>query len=540
MTTAVDPTDRSHVRRDLLLLSIACAAFFLVRLGARDLWNPNEPIYGEAVREMAEAKTWLVPQVNGLDFGEKPILYFWMALVSVKLLGGVSEFSLRLPSVFGGIAVVLGAYLLALPYAGRVRALAGAVALATTYAIWWLARAVAMDILLTAATVWAVYGVTRVLDSDDPPWKGWLIAGVAAGVGFNAKGPIGWICPGLAVFTYAIATRRVARLFGKEMLLGWVACFAVAAPWYVALAATGRTDILHEVLIRQNFQRYTDPWDHVEPFWFYVPYYFIEMAPWSFFSLLAWRLPDRTERDRKLSILALCWIVSILVFFSASKSKRDPYITPAAPAVVFLAVEVLERYVRGTLSRARRLGVLAIVGAFAALFVAGGAWALTNLATRFPETAVEARWLGAFCILTGLALGGTLLARKSGWGVPTAVAAAAAALYLTAGVYVLPAVDTYKSAKPLCESVTQLLRPGDRIASYEFWRWRSQYRYYLERPIEALYGNEALRAAWDGPDRVVLFVEEIGLDDARHVIGDRKPALIRSVGSMPTYVFINR
>jgi len=111
---------------------------------------------------------------------------------------------------------------------------------------------------------------------------------------------------------------------------------------------------------------------------------------------------------------------------------------------------------------------------------------------------------------------------------------------LTAGVYVLPAVDTYKSAKPLCESVTQLLRPGDRIASYEFWRWRSQYRYYLERPIEALYGNEALRAAWDGPDRVVLFVEEIGLDDARHVIGDRKPALIRSVGSMPTYVFINR
>ena len=65
----------SGSRRDLVLLAIGSALLFGVRLGARDLWNPNEPIYGEAVREMAQRGEWLVPYVNGIAFAEKPILF---------------------------------------------------------------------------------------------------------------------------------------------------------------------------------------------------------------------------------------------------------------------------------------------------------------------------------------------------------------------------------------------------------------------------------------------------------------------------------
>ena len=67
------------VRRDLVVVGLAAAILFLTALGARDLWNPNEPTYGRGVAEMAESGTWLMPTVNGLVFAEKPILYFWMA-----------------------------------------------------------------------------------------------------------------------------------------------------------------------------------------------------------------------------------------------------------------------------------------------------------------------------------------------------------------------------------------------------------------------------------------------------------------------------
>ncbi len=33
------------IRRDLLLLALGAGLLFTLFLGARDLWNPNEPLY---------------------------------------------------------------------------------------------------------------------------------------------------------------------------------------------------------------------------------------------------------------------------------------------------------------------------------------------------------------------------------------------------------------------------------------------------------------------------------------------------------------
>ena len=78
-------------RRDLFLLATFSALLFLPWLGARDLWNPNEPLYGQAVAEMARSGDWLTPTVNGVVFDEKPILYFWMARVAALTLGGLRD-----------------------------------------------------------------------------------------------------------------------------------------------------------------------------------------------------------------------------------------------------------------------------------------------------------------------------------------------------------------------------------------------------------------------------------------------------------------
>ena len=105
------------VPRDLLWLGVGAAILFSVALGARDLWNPNEPTYGQAVVEMAERGDWLVPTVNGRVFAEKPILYYWLALAASRALGGVSELSLRIPSALAGVVSSVLLYLLVLPYA---------------------------------------------------------------------------------------------------------------------------------------------------------------------------------------------------------------------------------------------------------------------------------------------------------------------------------------------------------------------------------------------------------------------------------------
>lgn len=184
-------------QRDLWALALGSATLFLVALGARDLWNPNEPIYGRAVVEMWERGSWLIPTVNSGVFAEKPILYYWLALAVSKLFGGVSELTLRLPSAGAGVTAVLLTYLLVLPYAGRTRARLAGVFLATQYLVWWTSRAVQMDVFVLVCTVGVLLPLSRMLDFDLRPAKAWALAGVAAGLGFAAKGPVAFQTSGM-------------------------------------------------------------------------------------------------------------------------------------------------------------------------------------------------------------------------------------------------------------------------------------------------------------------------------------------------------
>jgi len=531
----------STSRRDLLLLALGCTVLFGLRLGARDLWNPNEPIYGEAVREMAQRGEWLVPYVNGVAFAEKPILFYWLALLASKLVGGVSEFSLRLPSFLAGIATVLGTCVLARPYAGRARALLSAVFCATLFGVFWNARFVQMDILVTAGTLWVVIAVTRVVDHGEARLPGWILAGVLAGLGFAAKGPVAWICPGLALVAYLVATRRLREIARWEVLAGAATCLVVASPWYLLLLKQGRTDILVEALFRQNFQRFVNPWDHEGPWWYYLQYFWVDMAPWAFLVPLAVRLERKEDGERRLAKLSWLWIAAIVLFFSFSKSKRSPYILPIAPAVALLAGEVALSFVTGRLGLKRRAWFLGIAAALCGAFVAGGAAILVGALLRFHDPgAIPVAFLGATAFVAGAFVAVDLLRPRTRISAPFSLAVATVVVYLAAGGVTLPALDAYKSARPLCEQVGRLVRPDDEVVSYAFWNWRAEYRYYLGRPITNLAGIEPLTEAWNGPRRVVLLVEAERLDDARRVIGDAAPAVEGRVGRGSIYVFTNR
>ena len=532
----------SERARDLTVLAVLSLVLFGAALGARDLWNPNEPIYGEAVREMAERGSWLVPYVNGMVFGEKPILYYWMALAASKVSGGVSELPLRVPVALAGLAIVLGTYALVLPYAGRRRALASAILGATLYGVWWNARFIQMDILVTATTLGVIAAILRAVDHGASRWKCWALAGAFAGIGFLAKGPVAWICPGLVVGTYLIVTRRVRELVRPEVLLGGAAAIAVAAPWYLALAAAGRTDVLHEVLIRQNFSRFANPWDHAQPFWYYLEYFWIDMAPWAFLVPLAWRLPRRDLGERRLATLSACWIGAIMVFFSLSRSKRSPYVLPIAPAVAILAAEVAVAYAEDRLTRARRGAFLAVAWTFAVLLVLVGGGIGLYAVLHHPEFASAAKPVAAASLAAAVVLLGALTIGRfrRGVAVPAALATAFGLVFLVASMTVLPALDAAKSARPFCAEIERRAGAGDEIASFDFWNWRAEYAYYLGRPLTRISGAEALEEAWRGPKRLFVVVEEDRLAAAREAIGAIEPAYARRTGGKMSYLFTNR
>jgi 4-amino-4-deoxy-L-arabinose transferase-like glycosyltransferase len=495
------PPGPAEVRRDLLWLAVGAALLFLPFLGARDLWNPNEPIYGLAVVEMEQRGDWLTPTVNGRPFAEKPILYYWLARAAGWIAGGIDEWSLRLPSAAAGIVAVPLLYMLVWPYAGRTRARLAAGLFATTYIVYWSARSLQMDLLLTTCTLGAILAATRVVDRDLDPRLGWMLAGLACGLGFLAKGPVGLLLPALVVAAYLTVMRRWSRLRPHAAALAAAAAALTVAPWVVALVIRGETAYLSEILWRQSVTRFVAPWDHQAPWWYYLVQLWIDMAPWVWFLPLALRLPERDADERGLDRLAWLWILVPILFFSLSASKRSPYILPVAPAVAILVAAPAERFLAGTLCRWRRSTALALLGSFGVLALAGAR------SRRAP---------------------------------PAALAALLVSLYLVTGVRVLPAVDVYKSARPFCDEVRGRVGDDEPLRAYRTWEWRAGYAYYCRRPIPRVTSPEELRRYWARPERVHLIVERGMLDEVRSVLDGADPVLDRGIGSNHAYLFANR
>jgi 4-amino-4-deoxy-L-arabinose transferase-like glycosyltransferase len=530
--------------RDLIGLGVGAALLFTLALGARDLWHPNEPTYGQAVAEMAASGERLIPTVNGIPFAEKPILYFWMALLASMALGGVSELSLRLPSAAAGVAAVLMVHALIRPRAGARRARVAALLFATIYIVFWSARSAQMDLLLCATTLGAVWAASRVLDGDLGQRRGWAWAGAAAGLGFLAKGPVGLICPALVVLLYAVASRRARELLRGGVLLGAATFLLVAAPWYVALLARGENAFLYELLYRQNVERFLNPWDHAAPWWYFIETFFLDMAPWAPFVPLAWGLAPADERERALHRLAWVWLAGIVVFFSLSASKRSPYILPTAPAVAILAAAVYERWRDGSLDRPRRTVALCLVVAIA-LALIGGAVMVTGALDGEPASPPElhrAAVVGALLMAAGglAILAGAVVRWRSRLGAPLALFGFVVATYVIASVALLPGLDVVKSHRPFCEAIVAHAGPDRPLQGYRLWKWRSAYSFYSGRQVRSLEGPDELREYWNRPDRVFLIVERAMLGEVRATVDTGDPLASRGVGSNFAYLFANR
>jgi 4-amino-4-deoxy-L-arabinose transferase-like glycosyltransferase len=521
------------VRRDLIGLLLLATLLFLPGLGARDLWNPSEPAYGRAVVEMAESGEWLIPTVNGERFLEKPPLYFWLARAA-GLAGGVNEFTLRLPALLSAIVATLFVYLLGRREAGPFAGRAAAALFLTFFSIAAAARQIQMDLPATACVAALVY--VGIPSLKRPRALGpWALLGLIAGVGFLFRGPVTWI--------YAAFPLVGAWALDRERLLpsprsAAVAVLALAgalAAWVGPLGVAGELGVLRESLLRQAFSRFVDSWDHVQPWWYYLKYVWIDLAPWSLLLPLA--LLGRAEDPKRRRFENVCWIwlIGTIVFFSFSASKRSAYLMPAAPAAALLIAGVVERLFDGTLGRASRRYAAALHLGLASTLVVAGCVAF-GARGRYPGEARVFTVAAVALIAAGLACALVFaLHRSRAW---TVAWAAVAVLQAFVGAVVLPQANPYKSARRFAAAVSGVAA-GDSISGYRLWRWRADYSYYLGRSIGRVRSPGDLAELWAADERHCLIVEQWKRDEVLGVIGAHPPDARATVGSKEVDLYCN-
>ena len=342
--------ESSRTERDWLMLLGFCAFLFFFGLNFFGLIGADEPRYAQIAREMLARHDWITPVLGGKPWLEKPVFYYWEAMISYRIFG-VSDWAARIPSAFDSSLLVIAIYV----FLRRLRPgvqLDGALICASTAGMVGFARAASMDMPLTA-----MFAIGMIA------WYAWyetqrrlylLVFYGFIALGVLAKGPVAAFFAAAIILIFVFATGDVATLRKTLWLPGILVFCAVGLPWYIAVQLRN-PEFFHVFILEHNLARFgTNLYHHREPFWYYGPVALLALLPWTIFAAEAglefiriWWSDRRRIADtpEALDLFLAIWLFFPIVFFSLSASKLPGYILPALPAAALLLAQYLRRHI---------------------------------------------------------------------------------------------------------------------------------------------------------------------------------------------------
>jgi 4-amino-4-deoxy-L-arabinose transferase-like glycosyltransferase len=495
MTQPTNPQIRVYT-----LLAATCIFLFFYGLGSFGLVGADEPRYAQVAREMLSRHDWVTPTLLGQPWLEKPVLYYWQAMLSF-MASGVTDQAARIPSAVDATLLIAAIFF----FLRRFRPgseIDGALVAASCAGTIGFARAAATDMPLAstfaiALLSWYAWYESRASNTNRPRL---YLAGFYffLALGTLAKGPV---APGLAAIILFIflAFRSDWRGIGRTLWLpGIILYLVLTLPWYVAVQLRN-PQFFRVFILEHNLARFSqNVYHHPQPFWFYGPVFLLAMLPWSLILIVA--LLERGRAlwsDRRVAIASaaaaenswpvflLIWMFIPIVFFSASQSKLPGYILPAVPAGALLVANYLSARNRAgqNVPTSTLSSLLAISHAILCGLLIFTAFSAASLAAHRRVPLGSAGYIGAaFAALAATAISITLLSR-AGLRLLSRITLVAVVISLAVVVRLAsPVIDATQSARPVAEKIRSFSLQPVPVAIYRINRLQ-QYglEFYLNR-----------------------------------------------------------
>ncbi len=330
--------------RYVVLLCLFFCLTYLLPLNSRLLWQPDETRYAEISREMLQRGDWLVPELLGVRYFEKPVAGYWVNNISQWLLGD-SNFAVRFGVVFCSLlsAALLFWLALKLWHNWRTAWIASLIYLSSLL-VFGTGTYSVLDPMLALWMTAAMAGSYFMLNPGNGLNKvtAAVLLGLACGMGFMTKGFLALVLPVIALLPVVIWQRKIKEL----ITLGPVAIVSallLSAPWALTIASR-EPDFWRYFFWVEHIQRLAaDNAQHKAPFWYYLPVLCAATLPWTGFLpgalTHAWR---RRSVQPELFFL-LSWVLMPLLFFSIAKGKLLTYILPCmAPLALLIAASAID------------------------------------------------------------------------------------------------------------------------------------------------------------------------------------------------------
>lgn len=353
-STLQKPEPPARETIDYLLILGFCAFLFGFGLNYIGLIGADEPRYAQIAREMLARHDWVTPVLRGKPWLEKPVLYYWEAMLSYSIFG-VSDWAARIPSAVDATLMVVAVYLFLRRFRPGFQ-LDGALMTASAAGVIGFARAASTDMPLAATFTIGMLAWYAWHESNKRLYLAAFYLFMA--LAMLAKGPVGPFLAAAIIVLFALAKQDYRLVTRILWIPGTVLFCAVGLPWYV-LVQLRNPEFFRVFILQHNLARFaTDLYHHEQPFWYYLPVVLLALIPWLVFVIAAltqtarlwWReVRNLLQTEDAQNVFLLIWLVFPVVFFSFSQSKLPGYILPSLPAGTLLVAEYVRRHVTGNL-----------------------------------------------------------------------------------------------------------------------------------------------------------------------------------------------
>ncbi len=384
--------------RAALWVTAATVLMAAIDLGRRILATNDEARFAMLAQDVLTRGAWLLPELNGVPYNNKPPLQVWLIALASWPVGHVTQLTAALPSALAAVGTALVVFAVGRSLFGVTAGQLAALVTITTQGWFLHARLPMPDMLMTFfATAAAAFLWPMVAGRAGPWWLGFW--GAMAGA-FWAKGA-GALLPLAVAVAWGLVFRRPGWWRALRLPVGLALFAALIAPWWIGKLVT-QTAGMRDAVVGDNLLWYlprslavlTGPPQHLVGILF--PWVLV-LPPvvWQAVTAVRRRAPEAEALG-----FVIVWAVTLLACVGITEQQRLRYYLPLIPPAALLIGWWAAR-IAGDVRAERRMPWSVYAGVAAVLSLATVVAALVRPTwsearhVALPTSAIEAALMAA-------------------------------------------------------------------------------------------------------------------------------------------------
>lgn len=326
--------------KPFIFFSMYAILLVLPSIGFFNLFDWDEINFAESSREMLVSNNFFQVMINFEPFHEKPPLFFWLQVLSMKVFG-IGSFAARFPNA---ILTIISPIILF--------NIGSTIKNKTFGWIWSLIyisgllpnlyfRTGIIDPYFNLFIFLSIYFFFQSISSSTT--KNIFLSGLFSGLAILAKGPVGLLLVLLPCGIYSILKRKFNGL--KPIFIFFLTAVIVSSPWYlIELINKGPWFLLE--FIQYQLELFSHPVaGHQQPMYYHFVVVLFGCLPFSFFALKNIFIDSKFDLKFEKMMRICFW--TVLVLFTIVTTKIIHYSSMAYMPLSFLGSLEIYKIIRG-------------------------------------------------------------------------------------------------------------------------------------------------------------------------------------------------